>query len=162
VLSFTADEIWQYLPGEREASAHLAEFPDFTASLLDSKLEERYQKILVLRSEVSKALERARVEKTIGHSLDAKVTLHLPAGPWQDLAQSYAGELATLFIVSQTALSDTPVAGFNGEEIAGLSIAVEKARGEKCERCWNYSTSIGDDSAHTSLCDRCCAALAAS
>jgi len=162
VLSFTADEIWQHLPGEREESVHLAGFPDFSASLRDPELEERYQQILLLRSEVSKALERARVEKTIGHSLDARVILHLPEGPWRQLAGDYADELATLFIVSQAELSDSPLNGFDGEEINGLTIAIEKAGGEKCERCWNYRTSVGEDSEHATVCNRCLAALAES
>jgi isoleucyl-tRNA synthetase len=156
VLSFTADEIWWCLPGEREGSVHLATFPKIETSLLDAALEARYEQILMVRSDVSKVLEVARIAKTIGHSLDARVTIYAPAGPWRDLLAAYCDELATLFIVSQVVLAEiAPSGGVAGEELKELVIHVEKAAGDKCERCWNYSTSVGASSAHPALCPRC-------
>jgi len=160
VLSFTADEIWQELPGEREESVHLAAFPAFEAALFDAELEARYSKLLAVRSDVSKALELARAEKRIGHSLDARVLLAAPAGPWRELLEAYQGELATLCIVSQAELVVELADGGAGEEVAGLRIKVEKARGEKCERCWNYATTIGESDQHPTVCHRCREALA--
>ena len=160
VLSFTAEEIWPYLPGEREESVHLAQFPRFETSLLDAELEARYEKILALRSDVSKALELARTEKRIGHSLDAKVVLAAPAGEWRQLLDRYQDELATLFIVSQTELVETLTDGIAGEEVEGLRVRIEKAEGDKCERCWNYAVSVGSRQDHPTICDRCHAALA--
>ncbi|AMV71142.1 isoleucine--tRNA ligase [Desulfuromonas carbonis] len=159
VLSFTADEIWQELPGEREESVHLAAFPAFEAALFDADLEGRYSKLLAVRSDVSKALELARAEKRIGHSLDARVLLAAPAGPWRELIEAYQGELATLCIVSQAELVDELPDGGAGEEVAGLRIKVEKAQGEKCERCWNYATTIGESDQHPTVCHRCREAL---
>jgi isoleucyl-tRNA synthetase len=160
VLSFTADEIWWCLPGEREASVHLATFPKIDTSLLDTALEARYEQILTVRSDVSKVLEVARIAKTIGHSLDARVTIFAPAGPWRDLLGQYRDELATLFIVSQVEVAETaPSGGVAGEELKELVILVAKANGDKCERCWNYSTSVGASSAHPALCPRCEAAI---
>ena len=75
VLSFTAEEIWGCLPGKREESVHLADFPSFTASLINVALEEKYERLLAIRSDVAKVLELARAEKIIGHSLDARVEL---------------------------------------------------------------------------------------
>ena len=156
VLSFTADEIWWCLPGEREASVHLATFPKIETSLLDAALEARYEQILAVRSDVSKVLEVARIAKTIGHSLDARVTLFAPAGPWRDLLTQYRDELATLFIVSQVEVVEAaPQGGVAGEELKELVILVAKATGDKCERCWNYSTDVGTSAAHPALCPRC-------
>ena len=161
VLSFTAEEIWQHLPGEREESVHLAQFPRFETSLLDADLETRYEKILALRSDVSKALELARAEKRIGHSLDARVILAVPAGEWRQLLERYQDELATLFIVSQAERVETLTDGIAGEEVEGLRIRIEKAQGDKCERCWNYAVSVGSRQDHPTICDRCHTALGA-
>jgi len=161
VLSFTADEIWVELPGQREESVHLASFPRFETKYLDTQLEERYADLLKIRSDVSKALEVARNEKLIGHSLDARVVLAAPAGPWAELLNSYRDELATLFIVSQAELVESLSEGMAGEEVPGLRVLIAKAQGEKCERCWNYATSVGENTAHTSICHRCVAALEA-
>ena len=159
VLSFTADEIWQELPGEREESVHLATFPAFEAALFDADLEARYSKLLAVRSDVSKALELARAEKRIGHSLDARVLIAAPAGPWRELLEAYQEELATLCIVSQAELVAELADASTGEEVAGLRIRVEKARGKKCERCWNYATTIGESDQHPTVCHRCREAL---
>ncbi len=152
VLSFTADEIWRELPGEREQSVHLALFPRFDSSLLDAQLEERYERLLKVRSDVSKALEIARTDKKIGHSLDARVLIEAP-GEWRELLKEYRSELATLFIVSQAELAEG-IAGIEGEEVKGLKVFVEKALGEKCERCWNYSETVGSGDPAT-ICHRC-------
>jgi isoleucyl-tRNA synthetase len=161
VLSFTADEIWQHLPGEREQSVHLASFPKLHPDWRSEELEERYQKLLAIRSDVSKALELARGEKTIGHSLDARVTLAASDEVSKKLLTDYRDELATLFIVSQVELVDSLETGVDGEEVKGLKVAVAKANGEKCERCWNYAESVGQSSDHPSICDRCETALGA-
>jgi isoleucyl-tRNA synthetase len=159
VLSFTADEIWLQLPGEREESVHLASFPRFEASLLDAELEARYVQLLAVRSDVAKALELARGEKRIGHSLDARVVIAAPAGPWRELLKHYRDQLATLCIVSQAELADELPDGVAGEEVPGLRVQVEKARGEKCERCWNYAETIGESAEHPTVCHRCREAL---
>ncbi len=160
VLSFTAEEIWQELPGKREESVHLALFPRFESQLLDAALEERYEKLLAVRSDVSKALEMARNDKLIGHSLDARVVLEAPAGPWRDLLAAYATELATLFIVSQAELAESLEGeAVAGEEVKGLRVRVEKARGDKCERCWNYAETVGAGDEHRTVCHRCREAL---
>ena len=159
VLSFTAEDIWSYLPGEREASVHLASFPDFEASLIDMALEAKYERLLDLRSDVAKVLETARNAKQIGHSLDAKVTLCAPVGELRDLLDQQAGQLSDLFIVSQVELVDDLADGVAGENFKELRVAVGKAEGAKCGRCWNYATSVGSDADHPEICHRCLAAL---
>ncbi|PLY00554.1 MAG: isoleucine--tRNA ligase [Desulfuromonas sp.] len=160
VLTFTADEIWQRLPGEREASVHLAAFPADISGYLNDELEARYEKIQKVRSEVSKQLELARAEKRLGQSLEAKVQLCVPDA-YRALLDEYRELLPTYFIVSQVELVDELADGKAGENIPGLSLLVTAADGEKCERCWNYATSVGEDTEHPTICDRCSAALAA-
>jgi isoleucyl-tRNA synthetase len=161
VLSFTADEIWGYLPGERAASVHLDRFPQLDAALIDAALEARYDQILAVRGEVSKQLELARTAKLIGSGLEAKVLLAATPGPLRELLRSERDELATLFIVSQAELVDSLADGMPAEALPGLTIRVGRAAGEKCPRCWTYSTGIGGNAAHPEICPRCAQALTA-
>ncbi len=159
VLSFTAEEIWRHLPGEREESVHLALFPEEISGLRDPELEQRYEQLLQLRSAVSKALELARGEKIIGHSLDALVRLEVPEGPWRGLVERYLDQLPTLCIVSQVEMAEGLAESETAADIPGLKVRVEKATGEKCQRCWNYSPSTGQDTSHPGICRRCVEAL---
>jgi len=159
VLSFTAEEIWGFIPGEHEESVHLAEFPSFEDSLIDNALEEKYERILAVRSDVAKVLELARAEKIIGHSLDARVELAAD-GALADLLKQESAQLASLFIVSQVEMTDSLENATTGENLPGLKIRVSKADGEKCSRCWNYATTVGDHDDHPEICHRCLQALA--
>jgi len=160
VLTFTADEIWQRLPGEREASVHLAGFPAKSENYLNDELEERYEQLQKVRSEISKELEKARAEKKLGQALEAKVLLQVP-GEYQQLLDDYRELLPNYFIVSQVEFSDSLNEGIEAENIPGLKIQILPADGEKCERCWNFSTSVGANSEHPTICARCAEALAA-
>ena len=159
VLSFTAEEIWSFMPGEREASVHLAEFPGFEESLIDKALEEKYDRLLSVRSDVAKVLEQARSEKTIGHSLDAKVEI-CAEGTLGVLLREEAQQLADLFIVSQVVVCDSLTEGSTGENLPEMKTRVSKAEGGKCSRCWNYATTVGKSEEHAELCHRCLQALA--
>ncbi|MDY0261402.1 isoleucine--tRNA ligase [Syntrophotalea acetylenica] len=155
VLSFTAEEIWGFLPGPRPESVHLADFVRFSGNSRDKLMEDRYDRLLAIRSEVSKALELARNDKVVGHSLDARVLLSSADSGLHELLNSYRQHLAALFIVSQVELLDDLQGGLQCESLPGLGIRVEKALGDKCERCWNYSTTVGDSAEHPNLCQRC-------
>jgi isoleucyl-tRNA synthetase len=160
VLSFTTDEVWGYLPGEREASVHLADFPAMHPEWKNDELVARWERIQKVRSDVSKALEQARVAKTIGHSLDASVTLSGDAELMAFLG-GYADQLASIFIVSRVELAASlPDEARSGEAVAGLKIAVAAAGGAKCERCWCYSEELGTVSEHPGICPRCTEAVA--
>jgi isoleucyl-tRNA synthetase len=159
VLSFTADEIWRELPGEREESVHLAAAPTLPATGRDPELEARYEKLQKIRSEVSKALELARAEKRIGQSLEAKVLLRTPDS-YRPLLEQYREQLPAYFIVSQVELVAELEDGLDAEGVAGLRIRVDAADGKKCERCWNFVTSVGASSEHPAVCGRCVSALA--
>jgi len=163
VLSFTADEAWQYLPGEHEKSIHLAAFPALQPELKDDALVERWDRIMKIRSEVSKALEQARVAKTIGHSLDARVTINgasVEAGLLREF--NNVNSLKDIFIVSAVDLLTpiAPGAEYKSESIDGLRIFVDAAPGAKCDRCWCYSEELGSRAEHPAICPKCTAAVA--
>ncbi len=160
VLSFTSDEVWQYIPGAREESVHLAAFPSLNPEWKDDALVERWERIIKVRADVSKALELARADKVIGHSLDAKVTINASAEDASFL-EGYASQLKDIFIVSKVDLAApiAPGAGYASESTAGLRIFVEAAPGEKCERCWCYSEELGQDASHPAICPKCTAAV---
>lgn len=149
LLVFTADEIWENLPGQTVPAVHLAEFPKTVADDQNNLLSN-WERLFEVRDQVLRSLEEARIAKQIGSSLEAKVTL-AASGETLELLRQYEGELRYLFIVSQVDVM--------GGETSGLSIAVSRADGEKCERCWNYSTRVGESEKHPSVCERCVAAL---
>jgi isoleucyl-tRNA synthetase len=159
VLSFTADEVWGYMPGRREASVHLAGFPVLSPEWKDDALVERWDRIMKVRGEVSKALEQSRVAKTIGHSLDAAVILSADA-EMMTFLKDYESELPEIFIVSRVDLSGA-IAGecYAAESVADLKIRVTSAPGAKCERCWCYSEEIGADADHPAICPKCLKAV---
>jgi isoleucyl-tRNA synthetase len=159
VLSFTADEVWNYMPGEREASVHLAAFPPMRPEWKDDTLVERWDRIMKVRGEVSKALEQARVAKTIGHSLDAEVKIAADS-EWLEFLNGYGLELSSIFIVSKVVLSGS-LSGdcYDAEGIPGMKMQVSAAPGVKCERCWCYSEEIGTDADHPTICPKCLKAV---
>ena len=165
VLSFTAEEIWQYMPGDKEdrgISVQLEEFPKVNPEEIDQELEGKYGKILDVRYEVARALERARNEKVIGHSLDAKVNLYVD-DKLHEFLKPIEKELPFLFIVSQVEVMppgrEAGEEALEGEELKNLKVTVTQAEGQKCERCWNYSTTVGKVKEHPGICTRCAANL---
>jgi isoleucyl-tRNA synthetase len=150
LLVFTADEIWENLPNRTEPSIHLSQFPSGSEQIDEALLAE-WEQLFAIRDEVLRALEEARIAKLIGSSLEAKVTLSA-SGSAHELLQAHQKDLRYLFIVSQVELLKAPL----GE---GVSISIALADGEKCERCWNYSTHVGESEAYPTVCERCVAAL---
>ncbi len=164
ILPFTADEIWQHLPPDenRPESVHLSALAKADKEWKDPQLAARWEKLLNIRGEVSKALEMARSRKLIGHPLNARVTICAEKEA-EHLLKSNKDVLRPLFIVSAVELAqkaDMPADAYQSEEIDGLLVSVEPADGEKCERCWIYDTSVGDDKEHPTICRRCRKALA--
>ena len=163
ILPFTADEIYTHMPmadDVRKESVHLEGMVALNDAWEDAELAEKWEKIRTLRGEVTKALEEARKAKLIGHPLDASIEIKLPEGELSDLLAALDMPLYDIFIVSQAALADVLDGEvYEGKEIEGLTIRVSKADGEKCERCWRFETTIGDDADHPTACHRCAAAL---
>lgn len=157
VLSFTADEIWRMMPhgsSEDKRSVLLNDMPAFNEGFVFGELEERYNKLFALREDIMKALELARAEKLIGKSLDAKLTIYA-AGDELELLREFSGELATICIVSQVIVSDAP-SPQNAFACADhpVGVVVGNADGEKCDRCWMYTTDVTDDG-EGRVCRRC-------
>ena len=148
ILPFTADEAWDILPAYegKEASVHLEEFPKDAGTRLDAALVADMEALILVRDKALKELEKARESKLIGNSLEAKVVLGIPASR-RELLEKYLVSLAELFIVSAVDLE--PAAGED------LIVRVEKALGDKCDRCWNRSETVGKNAAHPSFCARC-------
>ncbi len=157
ILPFTAEEIWTFLPDTaKDESIHFTQLPQANPDYEDLELAEKWEQLLRVRGEVTKVLETARVEKVIGHSLDAAVTLAAD-GSLFALLESYAEDLRSFFIVSEAHLVPGGNAGddFQPTGVEGLKIRVGASAGEKCERCWVHDISVGDDSEHPSVCRRC-------
>lgn len=147
------------MPKQTGESVHLAQFPAVVPEFRDDRLVERWETIIKVRGEVSKALEVARVGKIIGHSLDASVTLSAPAEMLAFLRE-YAVELKSIFIVSKVDLAeDLPGEYIAAEGVDGLKIMVEAAPGVKCERCWCYDETIGRNTDHPAICPKCIEAV---
>jgi isoleucyl-tRNA synthetase len=149
LMVFTSDEAWENLPGTREASVHIAEFPA-AESADNTALLARWERLFAIRDEVLKALEDARNAKQIGSSLEAKVVLTADHETTLFLAD-YFSELRYIFIVSQVEV----------HEGDALNVEIQKADGQKCERCWNYSVRVGEFERYTTVCERCAEALRA-
>jgi isoleucyl-tRNA synthetase len=159
IMSFTCEEIWQYLPrtAGREETVHLASFPspdEMTAQgSSKSKFDEDWNTLRSVRDDVLKALEEARNNKLIGTGLEAQVHV-TAANPVWALLKHYAAQLRYLFIVSSVNLTEGP-----GNGTGNVQVEVKKADGQKCERCWNYSTHVGEDKNYPTVCERCSAVL---
>ncbi len=166
LISFTADEAWSFMPAPhlREASVHLATFvpgaqlrADLPGSLAGRL--EIWDRLIEIRNHVLKALETARQQKAIGSGLEAKVYLD-PQGILKSSLQEYGDLLPALFIVSQVEIGSDWKADILESQLPGLRIGIGRAAGTKCERCWNYSIHVGENSGHPTVCERCSAALA--
>jgi len=149
ILVFTADEIWENLPDRAEPSIHLALLPKAQEESHEA-LSSEWERLYAIRDDVLRALEEARVAKQIGSSLQAKVKLQA-SGSALELLQRHQSDLRYLFIVSQVELEQS-----GGDNV---SISVSVAEGGKCERCWNYSTRVGESERFPTVCERCVAAL---
>jgi isoleucyl-tRNA synthetase len=157
IMSFTAEEIWQYLPKieGREESVHLALFPkagEVTGPVNSASLKtltSEWDKMFEVREAVLQALEPVRQDKTINDALEAKVTITAPKETFE-LLRKYERYLNGFLVVSATEI----------REGAELSVKAEHAPGQKCERCWNYSTHVGEDKNYPTVCERCSATLA--
>jgi isoleucyl-tRNA synthetase len=158
ILTFTAEEVWAAMPDwkGKEASVHLTQFPQVNDKYLNAGIGERWKAMIDAKAEISKAVEQARKEKVIGHSLDARITIAAPE-KMRALMASHLEELRALLIVSQLQLAEETeiTKPYKSEEIKGLFVGVEKARGVKCERCWIYEESVGSDAKHPTVCGRC-------
>jgi len=158
VLVFTAEEIWSKMPDYegKEESIHMTQFPEEDAAYLDEELGKKWETLIAVKSEISKAIEIARQGKIVGHSLDSCVSIRAPE-KLKIFLEGYLDTMKTLLIVSQVKIvpEDTLSDPYESTEFEGLKIEVSKALGSKCERCWNYSETVGSNADHPTICARC-------
>ena len=156
ILPFTVEEIWEFIPGREDyESIHLSSWPQVRPEWVDKDLVSRWERLLGVREEVYKVLEKARKDKIIGGSLEAAVNLYPQDSALRQVLESYKKDLPMIFIVSEVSLSPTEETDTIIGEAPNLKIGVRKARGEKCARCWNYTLSVGKNISHPQLCARC-------
>ena len=170
LLPVTTDELWQHLPGDRDESVHLADFPSGTDQFIDRELIQRWTRLRSIRDAVNIRLEQLRKEKTVGTSLEARVMLRA-WGTTSTLLETYRTELPTLLITSQVDLAtegEMPSKSTTLEKMAianwqepdgSLEINVARVAGVKCPRCWRYVDSLSTEPTLEGLCKRCISAL---
>lgn len=159
ILAFTADEIWKSMPHDSLRNAESPLFneipkPEFIEA--DAEFMNKWDRIHSVREDVQKALELARNEKKIGKSLEAKVTLFAD-GELLEFLNGVEDSLAEIFIVSEVEVAQGK--GDFAGNVEGLSVSISKAEGEKCERCWTFSKTVGECSEHPTLCAKCAAVI---
>ncbi len=161
ILVHTAEQAWEYLPGgEREPSVHLARMPEANDAWTDDSLREDWAVLSQVRDEVLRRLESLRQDGAIRQSLAARVSVFTDDERLRDVLSRYAGDLATVLIVSEAELLDTDDnTGTTGETLTGLKISAAKSDRSKCARCWRLLPSVGTDAEHDDLCDRCAAVI---
>jgi isoleucyl-tRNA synthetase len=147
VMPFTAEEVWQSLPGQKPGSVHLSAFPVVEASRRDETLEKRWEQLMVVRQTAMNELEKARQDKVIGKSLEAALRVEPDTAETKTLLESFGGTLETVFIVSRV-----EVGAPTGKP---TRVIVQKPSGAKCARCWRWSDKVGVSHEHPELCDRC-------
>ncbi len=169
VMSFTAEEVFDYVPEDLRAScgteiatvfalpAMPAEELEKQGFLLDENTLQNWAILYDVRGAITRAIEPLRKDGTVGHSLDTRVTVYVAENKLQAIQDLHV-DVRAISIVSQyilQPLAQAPTHAIRFEDVEGVAITVEKAQGEKCERCWIYSTELGSDAAHPTLCPRC-------
>lgn len=152
MIPFTAEEIWKamkHTKGEEVESVMLTDFPEVDEKYDNKELTEKWDKIIKVKDIVAKELENARADKVIGHSLNAKVTIFAEGDQYKFLEENKE-LLQTVFIISALEIKQNE----RKDEIK-LGVKVEQAPGEKCERCWMYSETVGEDKENPTICHRC-------
>jgi isoleucyl-tRNA synthetase len=157
IISFTAEEVWQYvrkIDSSIKESIHLEIMPVVNEKFIDKNLEETYEKLLEVRDDILKAIEEARKQDLVRHPYEARVILKLPK-EYKEIVEKRLDWIKFFFTVSQVELSDNPECDvvINGESVKDSVVAVSKAKGEKCPRCWIYDESVGRNG--QPVCDRC-------
>ena len=158
ILSFTAEEVWEHLPGSRPESIFLSRFPAPEDQWEDPALDQRYLELLRVRNVVTKALEEMRQDKEIGNSLEADVRIFCLKQEMADFLLSFGPALADLFIVSKAVVEVTdalPDDSVQDERTPGVGVQVARTSEMKCERCWKYTGDVGRFEDHPTICGRC-------
>ncbi len=162
IIPFTSEEVWRYLPegiksGHKE-SIHLEKFPEVKKEWINEALESKWQKLIDIREEILKALELARSSDLIGSSLEAKIVFYTDSKDVARFLEEFGYPLKYLFIVSVFELHKVDNLSEIKDytmEFKNAKVKIEKAPGRKCQRCWNYSETVGQNEKFSDICSRC-------
>jgi len=157
VLSFTAEELWSFIPGEHGASVFFETWYAFPAEIIDEMDDKYWQQIISVRIACSREMEKLRVEKIIGSSLDAEIDLYCN-NDLLAVLEKLSDELRFVLITSYVRLhplADKPDDAVESEDVAGLALLVKASEYKKCTRCWHHREDVGNHSSHPELCGRC-------
>lgn len=157
IMSFTAQELWEVMPGERDQFVFTGKWYEGLPSVNNQKLDnEFWQQIMQLKTDVNSALEKARNNKVIGGSLEANVTLYVSEEKL-DLINQLEDELRFVLITSEATVKLLVDKPDNAEETSdnALFVMVEKSNDKKCSRCWHHKPEVGTNLTHAELCNRC-------
>lgn len=157
IMSFTADEIWSYIPHSKDDNAEsifLNDMPQKSNIEVSDEFKAKWELIAQIREDAKKALEIKRAEKVIGASLETDLHVYVDDDKF-DAVSALANELPALLIVSRAEVFKGSENGEYKGDLEGVSFTVNKASGNKCERCWSYSDSVGKFEDHPALCERC-------
>ncbi|MFO7173070.1 MAG: isoleucine--tRNA ligase [Bacillota bacterium] len=160
ILAFTTEEIWRHMPRPKDApiSPQLLQLPEVDPEYVDEELGREWERLLEVREAVYKAIEQARSQKALGKSLEAAVHLYATGDELPQLLEKYLADLPEFLVVSQVRLDaggqEAPGGAFFAEGPSGLKVAVTRAEGTQCQRCW-YFRPTGLVAEHPDLCERC-------
>ena len=161
ILALTTDEAWSYVQRKDKAhSIHLESWPQHDQeSFFEKGLNDKWARLIAVREAVLKRLEEKRQRSEIGASLEARVVISTEDREYKKLLKENEEILRYLFIVSQAELKEGAVAKNDIDTTVPVAIYIEKAKGAKCQRCWNYSVEVGAFKDHPTLCERCVKAI---
>jgi isoleucyl-tRNA synthetase len=158
ILVYTTEEVWMETKHDNgnTSGVHLADWPESNEQYIDEELNNKWDNIIKVRTDVARELEKMRAAKHIGNSLEAVVDLYTEDGDLLKLLKEYENDFPMIFIVSDVNISAEPLDSANkGEIFEKLFIKVRVAESNKCERCWNYREEVGKVDKYPTLCNRC-------
>jgi isoleucyl-tRNA synthetase len=160
ILPMTTDEAWGYVQHKDVSSIHLESWPrEEQESFSEKGLNDKWARLIALREAVLKRLEEKRQANEIGSGLEARVALATDDRDYKKLLKENLDILRYIFIVSQVELKDGAIVKSDLDPAVPVAIYIEKAKGVKCQRCWNYSEKVGLFMDHPTLCERCVKAI---
>jgi isoleucyl-tRNA synthetase len=163
ILAYTSEEVWLEMTHDDGSanSVHLADWPVNNEKYMDKELNDKWEKIIKIRTDVARELEGMRASKQIGNSLEASVDLYTDDPEMLNLLKEYESEFPMIFIVSDVSVSEEPLDSSNkGEIFEKLFIKVSVSDSSKCDRCWNYRKEVGKIEKYPTLCNRCAEVIA--